>query len=151
MTLSIRPITDHDLPALLELYRHLHAADEPLPDEPTLHRVWNALLIDPKLHVLVAEGDGTLLASCILVIVPNLTRGARPYGLIENVVTHRNYRRQGIGTRLLQHALEIAWGQHCYKVMLLTGRKDEAVFRFYEGVGFKRGTKTGFIAYPPEE
>lgn len=151
MTLSIRPIAAHELPALLELYQHMHASDDPLPDEATVRQVWNALLADPKLHVLVAEADGALIASCILVIVPNLTRGARPYGLIENVVTHSDYRRQGIGTRLLQHALEIAWAQHGYKVMLLTGRKDEAVFRFYEGVGFQRGVKTGFIAYPPEE
>ncbi len=151
ITFSIRPIANHELPALLELYGHMHANDDPLPDEPTVRQVWDVLLTDPKLHVLVAERDSKLLASCILVIVPNLTRGARPYGLIENVVTHRDYRRQGIGTWLLQHALDLAWAQRCYKVMLLTGRKDEGVFRFYEGVGFQRGVKTGFIAYPPEK
>jgi hypothetical protein len=78
ITFSIRPIANHELPALLELYGHMHANDDPLPDEPTVRQVWDVLLTDPKLHVLVAERDSKLLASCILVIVPNLTRGARP-------------------------------------------------------------------------
>lgn len=148
MNLQIRTIRPDELPALLSLYEHLHAADEPLPDAATVAQVWNELCNDPKLHCFVATADDAPVASCILIIIPNLTRCARPYGLIENVVTHAEYRRQGIGTALLQHALTIAWEQNCYKVMLLTGRKDEGVFRFYEKAGFQRGVKTGFIAYP---
>jgi hypothetical protein len=30
--------------------------------------------------------------------------------------------------------------------MLMTGRKDEATLRFYEGAGFKRHVKEAFIA-----
>jgi GNAT superfamily N-acetyltransferase len=110
--------------------------------------MWEEMLHNPGLHCLVVEDTGRLVASCTLVIIPNLTRGARPYGLIENVVTHVDYRRQGIATRLLQQALEIAWEAGCYKVMLLTGRKDEATLRFYEKAGFHRGEKTGFVATP---
>jgi hypothetical protein len=40
------------------------------------------------------------------------------------------------------------WEDGCYKVMLLTGRQDEATLRFYEKVGFRRGVKTGFVATP---
>jgi len=148
MNLQIRAIRPDELPVLLELYQHLHAADEPLPDAATLTRVWDELCTDPKLHCLVATVDDAPVASCILAIIPNLTRGARPYGLIENVVTHADYRRRGIGTALLQHALAVAWEHNCYKVMLLTGRKDEKVLRFYEQAGFQRDVKTGFIAYP---
>lgn len=146
----IRLIKLYELPALLDLYRHLHATDAPLPDEETLERLWNEILNDPKLHYFVAEVEGQLVASCTLAIIPNLTRGARPYGVIENVVTHADYRRQGIGTQLLQHALQIAWSKNCYKVMLLTGSKQEATLYFYEQAGFQRGVKTGFVALAPE-
>lgn len=146
----IREAKPSELSDVLSLYAHMHADDDPLPEEKIVQRIWQEILDDPKVRCLVVELDGVLVASCILVFVPNLTRGARPYGLIENVVTHSDYRRQGLGTRLLRHALDLAWGQHCYKVMLLTGRKDEGVFKFYEEAGFRRGVKTGFIAYPPD-
>ncbi|HOU16074.1 MAG TPA: GNAT family N-acetyltransferase [Anaerolineae bacterium] len=151
MNLQVRQIRPNELPEVLKLYEHLHAEDEPLPDAATVTQVWNELCADPKLHCLIATVDDTPVASCILAVIPNLTRGARPYGLIENVVTHAGYRRQGIGTALLRHALTIAWEHNCYKVMLLTRRKDEGVLRFYEKAGFRQGVKTGFIAYPPQK
>jgi GNAT superfamily N-acetyltransferase len=143
-----RAIERHELPALLDLYRHLHEADAPLPADDVLWQVWEEILQDPKMRVLVADLDGSLIASCTLAIIPNLTRGARPYGLVENVVTHPAHRRQSIGTRLLRHALQIAWEWNCYKVMLLTGSKSEGTLQFYEQAGFRKGIKTGFIAMP---
>ncbi|MCP4764613.1 MAG: GNAT family N-acetyltransferase, partial [archaeon] len=76
------------------------------------------------------------------------TRGARPFGIIENVITHKEYRNCGYATALLIYTQNIAWDLNCYKVMLLTGSKDPKILNFYDKVGFKRGIKTGFIAYP---
>ena len=151
MNVQFRLARQAELAALLDLYKHLHATDAPLPDDDALGLVWRDILNDPKLHCFVGDLDGKLVASCILAIVPNLTRGARPYGVIENVVTHADYRQQGIGTRLLQHALQTAWAKNCYKVMLLTGSKREETLRFYERAGFKRGIKTGFLATPESQ
>ena len=67
-----------------------------------------------------------MVASCTLTIIPNLTRACRPYGVIENVVTHTVHRGDGWGRALLQRTLAHAWRERCYKVMLMTGRKDAA-------------------------
>jgi GNAT superfamily N-acetyltransferase len=142
----IRKIREDELPGLLGLYRHLHPNDPELAITAEVGRLWRRIFADPLLHYLVADAGGQMVCSCTLAIIPNLTRSARPYGLIENVVTHPDFRRRGIGTRILQSALELAWEQDCYKVMLLTGRKDEATLRFYEQAGFEAGVKTGFIA-----
>ncbi|MGB7746906.1 MAG: GNAT family N-acetyltransferase [Verrucomicrobiia bacterium] len=143
---TIRKIREDELPSLLSLYRHLHPGDPELAVSKDVERLWHRIFSDSQLHYLVADVAGQIVSSCTLAIILNLTRGARPYGLIENVVTHPDFRRRGIGTRILQAALELAWKQDCYKVMLLTGRKDEATLRFYQHAGFEAGVKTGFVA-----
>ncbi|MBW4429044.1 MAG: GNAT family N-acetyltransferase [Nostoc desertorum CM1-VF14] len=148
MDISIRSVKQDELSALLNLYKHLNPTDAPLPDASTLEKIWNEILSDRKINCFVADWEGNLIASCILAIVPNLTRGARPYGLIENVITHPDYRRQGVGKRLIHHALQSAWSHNCYKVMLLSGSQTKEVLQFYEKTGFKKGIKTGFVATP---
>ncbi|MBS1208381.1 MAG: family N-acetyltransferase [Proteobacteria bacterium] len=147
--LNIRELAEHDLDALLALYAELHRADAPLPEHTRVLEIWRAMLGDPKLHCLGGFVDEVLVASCTLLIVPNLTRGCRSYGLIENVVTTAAQRRQGFGRALLQQACELAWQHDCYKVMLMTSRKDEATTAFYESAGFDRHTKQAFNAAAP--
>lgn len=141
----IRELTLSDLEALLALYTHLHETDTPLPESEELESIWTTLIADPKITYFGIDLDISLIASCHLVIVPNLTRGAKPYGLIENVVTHSAHRRQGHASKLLRHAIKYAWQQGCYKVMLTTGRKDNAVYNLYEKAGFERNSKDTFI------
>jgi GNAT superfamily N-acetyltransferase len=140
---TLRAATRDDLTRLLALYRHLHANDVPLEDA-VAERVWSTLLTGGLTTVVVAEAAPRLVASCTLAVVPNLTRGGRPYGVIENVVTHADHRRQGLGRRVLAQALELAWTADCYKVCLATGRKDDETLRFYEAAGFERNAKTYF-------
>ena len=108
-----------------------------------IRELWDGILADPGQYYLVAEVDRKVVSACALIIIKNLTRNATPYALIENVVTHPEYRNRGIGTRLLKRAQEIAKEKGCYKVMLLTGRKE--ALRFYEDAGFDGASKTGFI------
>ena len=139
----IRSATEHDLSEVLKLYRHLHPLDPQL-EAAAAERVWSKLLASGFMTVIVAQAAELLVSSCTLAIVPNLSRGGRSYGVIENVVTHAAYRELGIGRRVLAHALDVAWQADCYKVLLATGSKQEATLRFYEGAGFARGGKTYF-------
>ena len=143
MPYRVRKASPDDLAAVLALYRHL------LPEDPELaiaeaKPAWDALLQSPMTMVVVADIEDLVAATCVLVVVPNLTRGARPFAIIENVVTDPGYRKRGLATAVLHFAIEAAWEQRCYKVMLSTGRTDEATLQFYEKVGFKRGGKTFF-------
>jgi GNAT superfamily N-acetyltransferase len=142
MTADIRPATIDDTEALQALYGALNPADPPL--SPSAARAtFAAMLSHPGLTVLTAFADGVLVASCTLVVIPNLTRGGAPYALIENVVTHADFRRNGHGRAVVRHAVEMAFAVGYYKVMLLTGRTDAGVHRFYQDCGFSQ-SKTGF-------
>ena len=97
---TIRLISRDELPQLIALYQHLLPVDAPLPAAPVLQTLWDSMLSDPRLYYIVGDIAEQLVATCNLTIIPNLTRGARPYGIIENVVTHPTYRHQGLGTKI---------------------------------------------------
>jgi GNAT superfamily N-acetyltransferase len=145
---KVRDIQPQELRALLALYEHLHDRDDPVPEQAVVESAWLEAMSNPRIRYFGGYAAGELVSSCTLTIVPNLTRACRPYGVIENVVTHAEHRGQGWGKALLLHALTFAWAQHCYKVMLLTGRKDEGTLRFYEQAGFDRHGKQAFVAKP---
>ena len=104
------------------------------------------MLDDESLEIVVVEYEDILVASCVLSVTRNRTRGARPFAVVENVVTHEDYRLNGFGKRCLEVALERAEARDCYKVMLLTGTDQEWKLEFYERCGFDREVKTGFVA-----
>lgn len=143
MSEIVRYIQKHELRELLALYKYLNKDDPTVAENAELRSLWKEILEDKGQHYLVAEVDGKIVSSCVMVVIKNLTRGANPYALIENVVTHPDYRNKGIGTKLLKKAQEIAKEKGCYKIMLLTGRKS--AIPFYENAGFERKSKTGFI------
>ncbi len=143
----VRRATAADLAALLDLYQHLNL-DDPRVPEALAREPLRALLDSPLVHLLVAEQDGALRATCLLIVVPNLMRGARPFGLIENVVTHAAHRRGGWGRAVLRAALSAAWAAGCYKVTLVTGARDPAVLRFYGAAGFHATGHQVFEARP---
>jgi GNAT superfamily N-acetyltransferase len=142
--LNIRTANQNDLPALLELYRQLHPDDESVPLAVASSQL-EQLLRYPGSSILVGIRGDAPVATCTLIVIPNLTRGATPYALIENVVTDARHRKRGYGKLILEAAMAAAWRHGCYKVMLLTGSKDPATLRFYAEAGFEQ-SKTGFQA-----
>ena len=140
----IREADKDDLNALLELYLCLH--EDSIPEETEhLSNTWEQIINDPNHHIIVNEVDGRIVSSCVCVIIPNLTRNVRPYAFIENVVTHKDYRRRGLAQECLNFARDIALKENCYKMMLLTGSKDPNTLRFYEKAGYNSSEKTAFI------
>jgi GNAT superfamily N-acetyltransferase len=146
--METRELKTTDLNELLELYSHMHADDDPLPERNMVEKVWHEIQENTHFRYFGVFINRKIVSSCTLTVIPNLTRGCRPYGVIENVVTHSHHRCKGYAGNILKHALRYAWQMNCYKVMLLTGRKTEEVFRFYESVGFDRYAKQAFLIKP---
>lgn len=143
MNAVIRESTPSDLLGLLELYTHLHETGLP-EDSLHLRQTWAAICENPDYHIIVCEWDGKIVSSCVCNIIPNLTRNVRPYALIENVVTHADYRGNGFASACLQCAKEIAEKAGCYKMMLITGSRSESTLRFYRNAGYFSEGKTAF-------
>ncbi len=146
--MSTRAAQPDDFEVIMALYRQLQPND-PVLDDGTDRRVVDAILATRDLHLLVLELDGEVRATAYLNIIPNITRSARPYAIIENVVTDEALRGRRIGQRLIADVLAIAWEQNCYKVMLQTGSKRPSTHHFYRRCGFDGTEKFGYIAHPP--
>lgn len=142
----VREIQQNELNQLLQLYTHLHETTVPEESEH-LKQTWQTIMQDSNHHIIVKIVDGQIVSSCVCVIIPNLTRSIRPYAFIENVVTHKDYRGKGYAKECLNFAKEIAKQMNCYKMMLLTGSKEDATLNFYKSAGYNSADKTAFIQW----
>ncbi|MBQ8574949.1 MAG: GNAT family N-acetyltransferase [Clostridia bacterium] len=142
----VREIKENELNELLELYLHLHEKSVPEMTEH-LTKTWKAIIKDDNHHIVVKITDEKIVSSCVCVIIPNLTRNVRPYAFVENVVTHADYRGKGYATECLNYAKEIAEKSNCYKMMLLTGSKEDKTLNFYQNAGYNSTDKTAFIQW----
>lgn len=142
----IREAKNQDLQQILELYLHLHETNVPEQSE-NLRKTWMQIIDDEHHHLIVCEAGGKIVSSCVCVIIPNLTRGVRPYAFVENVVTHADHRGKGYATACLNYARELAQKESCYKMMLLTGSKSPETFAFYRNAGYNSTDKTAFIQW----
>lgn len=143
---TVREAKEGDLQEILNLYLYLHETSIPEETEH-LKSTWQQILEDKNHHLIVYEEAGEIVSSCVCVIIPNLTRGVRPYAFVENVVTHGDHRGKGYASRCLDYARQIARENNCYKMMLLTGSKKENTLRFYENAGYNSSDKTAFIQW----
>ena len=138
----IRQALTEDVPQLLNLYAQLNPEDKPV-DAIRAAVVWEKA-INSGVAYFVADICGSIVGTCYIAIIPNLTRSCSSIGLIENVVTDADHRRKGIGRLLLCAAVDYAKKQGCYKVILQSGKKRESAHKFYESVGFNSDSKRAF-------
>ncbi|MFH6955160.1 GNAT family N-acetyltransferase [Pseudoalteromonas sp. XMcav1-K] len=145
----IRLANKDDLVGVLTLCNALRPSDPTLPDSLAIER-WEQMINDDRTHVVVADINGTLAATCALSINLSIAVGARPFGLIEHVVTRRDFRRQGLSQQVLSYAIDLAWQLNCYKVMLLSGAKLNGAHKVYSAVGFDGDRERGFVIKAPD-
>ena len=142
----IREAQKKYIEGLLKLYLFLH--EKEIPDnKKQLQNTWQQIINDENHYLIVCEIDGIIVSSCVCVIIPNLTRNVRPYAFVENVVTMEKYRGKGYATACLNYAKNIAQKNNCYKIMLLTGSKEESTLNFYKKAGYNCTDKTAFIQW----
>ncbi|GLO72636.1 acetyltransferase [Phaeobacter inhibens] len=140
--LLIRTASAEDIDALLDLYALLSPGDERCIPELAEENIRRISQIAGS-AVLLGLLEDKVLTTCTTIVIPNLTKGGRPYAIIENMVTHPDARGKGLGTTILDAACDRAWENGCYKVMLSTGSARRSTLSFYENAGFEQ-SRTGF-------
>ncbi|MEU9920688.1 GNAT family N-acetyltransferase [Streptomyces griseoluteus] len=136
--LSIRPATPDDIPAIVAML-----ADDPLgarresPDDLTPYlAAFERLDTDPNQHLVVAVRDGRVIGTLQLTIIPGLSRRGATRSLIEAVRIHADERGSGLGSELIQWAVDTSRRLGCHLVQLTSDKTRADAHRFYERLGF---------------
>ncbi|PYC65377.1 GNAT family N-acetyltransferase [Micromonospora arborensis] len=137
-----------DFGQIMRLYRQLNP-DDPVLEDGSDAAAFQQILGTPGLRLFVLELDGVVVATTYLNVIPNLSRSASPYAVIENVVVEESRRGTGLGRRIMADTLQAAWDAGCYKAMLMTGSRTPATHAFYRACGFAPDVKTAYLARPP--
>ncbi len=134
-----------DLPSLLALFEMSEVSAVAQPAERA-QSIWQETLAHPGVRIFVSDDRDQIAATCMLITAPNLIRGGKRHGFLENVVTHPDLRGRGHGKAVVQAALDYAWEVDCHHVLMQSGRADSRVHAFYEGLGFKPGLRVAYVA-----
>ncbi|MEE1740038.1 GNAT family N-acetyltransferase [Streptomyces sp. BE147] len=136
--LEIRPAVLTDLPAVVAML-----ADDPLgaqresPDDLAPYRAaFQRLDEDPNQHLVVAVREDRVVGTLQLTVVPGLSRRGATRSIIEGVRIHGDERGSGLGTRLIQWAVDESRRQECQLVQLTSDVTRTDAHRFYERLGF---------------
>jgi hypothetical protein len=105
--LHVREVQSADFNDIIRLYRQLHPRDS-IPQDGSVEQSFERILASPGLRLFVLELDGVVVATTYLNVIPNLTRSASPYAVIENVVVEESRPTVSIeraGSRPMQRLL----------------------------------------------
>ncbi|MDQ0762230.1 GNAT family N-acetyltransferase [Streptomyces canus] len=136
--LEIRPATLDDLSAIVGML-----TDDPLgvqresPDDLAPYvSALERLSTDPNQHLVVATREGRVVGTLQLTVVPGLSRRGATRSITEGVRIHADERGSGLGTRLIEWAIEESRRQNCQLVQLTSDNTRPDAHRFYERLGF---------------
>ncbi|GGZ84243.1 GNAT family N-acetyltransferase [Streptomyces bluensis] len=137
--LEIRPAVADDVSAIVTML-----ADDPLgaqresPNDLTPYlTALERISGDPNQHVVVAVREGRVVGTLQLTIIPGLSRKGATRSVIEGVRIHADERGSGLGTRLIQWAIDTSRRQDCRLVQLTSDATRTDAHRFYERLGFE--------------
>jgi GNAT superfamily N-acetyltransferase len=139
---TVRPAREDDIPRILELYNQLSiiTSQVELSHVTSLEdyrRRFDEISAVPGHQLLVVEHKGQVMGSMVLLIVPNLSHGAHPWAIVENLIVDQKHREQGLGKMLINYGIIQAKDLGCFKIELSSTRNRRKAHQFYRSLGFE--------------
>ena len=143
--MEFRELNESDLDSLIKLYEQLDGANTDFTVEAA-RAIWKREIEGNKnIKYFGAVQDGKVVSTCFCLIIPNLTRIGSSACFVENVVTDKVFRGQGLGRKIMEMAIAFARERDCYKVILESASFRKEAHQFYRNLGFDGDAKKAFI------
>lgn len=136
--LVFREGTEADLGAVLDIYAQGDLDDGRRLGASQAREVLSRFRRYPDYRLYVALLAGRIVGAFSLLIMDNLGHAGTPAAIVEDVGVHEDFRRHGVGRRMIEYAIEQARARGCYKLSLSSNNQRQDAHRFYDALGFKR-------------
>ncbi|MFC5198915.1 GNAT family N-acetyltransferase [Streptomyces kaempferi] len=136
--LEIRPAVADDVPAIVAMLADdALGAQRESPDDLTPYlAALERLSGDPNQQLVVAVRSGQVVGTLQLTVIPGLSRRGSTRALIEGVRVRTDERGSGLGTQIIEWAVDESRRQGCRLVELTSDASRTDAHRFYERLGF---------------
>jgi GNAT superfamily N-acetyltransferase len=140
---KIEPATPDDIPQLAGLLSILFTQEADFQPARTKQEQGLRLIIESsQVGIIFAARDGGEVVGMVSLLFTVSTAAGGPACWLEDMVVRPDRRNSGLGSRLLQHAIDHARSSGFVRITLLTDRVNEGAIRFYERHGFERSEMT---------
>ncbi len=136
--LHFREASKSDLPEVLRLYAQPDLDDGAVLNTTDAERIFDRMARYPNYKVYVAAKDNHIVGTFALLVMDNLGHLGTPSAIVEDVAVDPTLQGQGIGKKMMQHALQLASENGCYKLVLSSNLKRNRAHAFYESLDFER-------------
>ena len=91
------------------------------------------LIISPTNIIIIIEDNNKIIGSGTLLIENKVIHNMGLVAHIEDIVIHNNYKKQGLGKKIIDELINISIQSNCYKIILDCNEKN---VNFYLNSGF---------------
>jgi GNAT superfamily N-acetyltransferase len=134
-----------DIEGLVELLTNLFEQEKEFQPNPDLQRkALSRIILNSEVGViLVAKVDQKILGMLNLLFTQSTALGSR-VAILEDMIVSADSRGMGVGSLLIDFAIEEASNLGCKRITLLTDNDNISAQSFYEKKGFMKSTMTPF-------
>jgi len=141
LSLTFREAVEKDLPFMVEMLADdelgSQREDTSNPLNPSYLSAFKSIVADPNNELIVVEKEGNIIGMLQLTFIPYLTHKGSWRCLVEGVRIQKNFRGEGIGTRVFEWVIQYARGKGVSILQLTSDKQRPDSIRFYEDLGFK--------------
>ena len=139
MDFSVRPAKEDDIPRICDLLSELFSIETDfIADREKQARGLGLLLRDKSGSsiILVAEKSKEVIGTCSVQSVISTAEGG-PVGLLEDLIVQKQYRGNGVGSRLLSWICIWCMTKNISRLQLLRDWENKKALEFYDLNGWK--------------
>lgn len=106
-------------------------------DDISAKEIFEKIKLNPNHVIIIAELNNRIIGCATILIEQKFIHNGARAAHIEDVAIHKKYQNLGIGKKLINHTLNYAKNNGCYKTILYC---EDDIKPFYEKLGFQQHT-----------